>query len=345
MGKISILNVAYPFAEVSSKTAGGAEQALMAIDRALVKQGYNSTVIARKHSDVAGKLIELDCKDENIELEVKEETYRELKAKLDIFLQNNNVDLIHFHGLDFINYMPKVKIPILVTLHLPLNWYNEESFSTPGIYFNCVSHYQFLRAKNNYPVNTFIENGVIIPDSISNKNNGSYAFSMGRICFEKGYHLAIDAAKIAQIPFLLAGRVYPYSEHLLYYQTKVLPHIISKNCRFVGEADVCLKRHLFNFAKCLLVPSLVEETSSLVAMEAMANGVPVVAFKAGALNDIVKNGENGYLVQDVIEMAKAINEVDKISPEICHSIAKKNYSVDRMTSQYLDLYKKLIINN
>ena len=59
-------------------------------------------------------------------------------------------------------------------------------------------------------------------------------------------------------------------------------------------------------AKCLLHPTLAPETSSLVAMEAMAAGTPVIAYRSGALPEIVEDGVTGFLVNDVDGMAEAI---------------------------------------
>jgi glycosyltransferase involved in cell wall biosynthesis len=55
-----------------------------------------------------------------------------------------------------------------------------------------------------------------------------------------------------------------------------------------------------------LVSSAVAETSSLVAMEAMASGTPVVAFPSGALVEIVEHGITGFIVHNVGEMATAM---------------------------------------
>lgn len=343
MNNRTILNVAFPFAKVTEKTAGGAEQILQELDKAIISSGNCSVVLAQKGSSVEGELIECDCEYGVIDEIYKAETHKKYRSIISGIIRERKIDLIHFHGLDFVEYFPSGQFSSLVTLHLPVDWYKGKCFSIRGIHYNCVSRFQFNSWEKRISGRaSVIENGVNIPEKISCRKSGAYTLSMGRICPEKGFHLAIEASKRAQKSFVLAGKVYPYEGHIRYFQKKILPAINSNECLFVGEAGTEEKEWFLNHAYCLLVPSQVEETSSLVAMEAMANGVPVIAFKAGALNEIIKHGENGYLVNDEKEMAEAILEIEKIDPERCYSIAKENYSVTRMTSQYLQLYEKII---
>ncbi len=58
---MTILNVAYPLAPVRPDTAGGAEQVLAMLDRALAAAGHRSVVVACEGSEVQGTLIETEC--------------------------------------------------------------------------------------------------------------------------------------------------------------------------------------------------------------------------------------------------------------------------------------------
>jgi glycosyltransferase involved in cell wall biosynthesis len=167
-----------------------------------------------------------------------------------------------------------------------------------------------------------------------------FALCIGRVCPEKGFHIALEAARQANIPLLLAGQVYPYEEHERYYRDEILPRL-DRTRRFLGPVGFERKRRLLSAARCLLVPSLAPETSSLVAMEALACGTPVIAFPSGALADIVEHGKTGFLVDDANEMAEAIARARSIDPETCRQAARERFSADRMVAQYLQVYQQL----
>jgi len=117
---------------------------------------------------------------------------------------------------------------------------------------------------------------------------------------------------------------------------------LNDRIRFVNLVGGARKSNLMAGARCLLVPSLAPETSSLVAMEAMASGTPVVAFPSGALSEVVAHGRTGFLVNDAEEMADAIFACDSIAPQVCRGEAELKFSSARMFAEYLDLYRAAI---
>ena len=102
-----------------------------------------------------------------------------------------------------------------------------------------------------------------------------------------------------------------------------------------------MKRRLLREAKALLITSLAEETSSLVAMEAAASGTPVIAFRRGALAEVVQDGVTGFLVDSVDEAALALHKISRISPAACVQHARENFSASKMAERYLHLYERL----
>jgi glycosyltransferase involved in cell wall biosynthesis len=167
-----------------------------------------------------------------------------------------------------------------------------------------------------------------------------FAAALGRICPEKGFHLALDAAKRARIGLLLAGKLFLYPSHERYFEQEIAPRL-DRLRRFIGLIGPIGRRRLLASARCLLVPSLAPETSSLVTMEALACGTPVIAFRSGALTEIIEHGKTGLLVTDEREMADAIQASGDLDPETCRQTAQERFSLGRMTAAYLAVYRRL----
>jgi glycosyltransferase involved in cell wall biosynthesis len=249
------------------------------------------------------------------------------------------IDLVHMHGIDFATYLPPPGIPVLATLHIPIAWYGPDALrpARPQTWLNCVSASQHADCGANPRLCGPIENGVPIVLFGGRHARRSFALMLTRICPEKGVHLAIDAAKQAGVALLIGGEVFPYPEHRRYFAEQVAS-CLDRERRFIGSVDLARKRRLLAAARCLLVASVVPETSSLVAREALASGTPVVAFARGALVETVQHGRTGFLVRDVGEMAQAIGNVRALDPEQCRATARAQFSAQRMTERYFALY-------
>jgi glycosyltransferase involved in cell wall biosynthesis len=186
-----------------------------------------------------------------------------------------------------------------------------------------------------------IENGVPVAALEARHAKRPFALMLARICPEKGIHLAIEAAKQAGITLLIAGSVYEYPEHRRYFREEVEPRLDARR-RFLGPVGFRRKRRLLTAAQCVLVPSLVPETSSLVAREALACGTPVVAFRSGALPETVEDGVTGFLVDSAEEMADAIRRAPSLDPEACQRVARERFSLERMAGRYFETYRELV---
>jgi len=117
---------------------------------------------------------------------------------------------------------------------------------------------------------------------------------------------------------------------------------LDEHRQFIGPVGFLTKKRLLQQARCLLIPSTVQETSSLVAMEALAAGTPVVAFPSGALPEIVEHARTGYLVSNARQMAKAIAAVDRLDPEVCTRTALRRFSAGSMVERYLAVYRRIV---
>ena len=339
---LTVLNVAYVFAPVGPDTAGGAEQVLAALDRALVAKGHRSLVIACAESRTAGELLATEPLPVQFTEDLRRRAQQAHCERIRAALRQWPVDVVHCHGLDFAEYLPRAGVPTLVTLHLPVDHYPADVLSEyrSGRYFNCVSASQRASFPSNEAMLPEIPNGVPVIDLQVQHARRKFALALGRICPEKGFHHALDAAAFAQTPLLLAGRVFPYPDHLRYFTEEIEPRLGSQ-ARFLGNLDFHRKRRFLTAARCLLMPSRIAETSSLVAMEAIACGTPVVGFPVGALPEIVEPGVTGFLVDDTRQMAEAIHAVETLEPERCREVARQRFSLERMIAGYFNYYRKV----
>lgn len=339
---LTILSVAFPFAPVGPDSVGGAEQVCCALDGALVRAGHRSLVVACEGSQVAGTLLPVPAVEGTLDDAARAAAHDTVCRIIARALDQHPVDLIHLHGIDFHAYLPPPGIPALVTLHLPLDWYPADALrpTRPDTWLHPVSRSQTRSAPPGARLLPPIENGVAVERLLIRVPKRRFAVALGRICPEKGFHHALDAARLADFQLLLAGCAYAYPDHERYFRTEIQPRLDPKR-RFLGPVGFGRKRWMLGAARCLLAPSLVPETSSLVAMESLAAGTPVVAFPSGALADIVDPGVTGFLVRDAQEMADAIADCDRLDPDACRAQARTRHSAEAMLDRYLTLYGHL----
>jgi glycosyltransferase involved in cell wall biosynthesis len=343
--QISVLSVAYPLAPVQQGAVGGAEEILAALDRALVETGNQSIVVAQERSQTKGILFQTAIPAGMITESTKDWVRHRHQENIDRALRSYNIDLIHLHGIDFDEYRLPAHIPTLATLHLPPSWYPQKIWSRnfSSIRLQCVSRSQLDACPVDRRRISLIENGVDISTPVPQAKR-NFAVALGRICPEKNLRAALDAGTMAGMPVLLGGQVFAYAEHLEYFWEEIRPRLKNGH-RFLGPLSRARKNRFLRAASCLLIPSLAPESSSLVAMEAMAAGTPVIAFPSGALPDIVEHGVTGFLVNNIEEMAAAMHCVSLISPEMCRQTAERRFSRQRMLDQYFSLYKQMLLTN
>ncbi len=340
--KLRVLSVAFPFAPVGADAVGGAEQVLAQLDGALVRAGHRSMVIACAGSSPAGTLVPTPRIRGSITDSVRRRAHAAHCRAIERVLRRGQVDVVHLHGIDFDHYLPPPGPPVLVTLHLPLDWYPGHVFrlERANTFLHCVSTSQRARGPSEAQQLPVVPNGVVLEAQPRRHAKRRFALALGRICPEKGFHIALDAAQRADFPLLIAGETFRYPAHEAYFRQEVAPRL-DRARRFIGPVGMARKRRLLSAARCLLIPSLAPETSSLVAMEALACGTPVIAFASGALPDIVEHGRTGLIVSDAQEMAEAMHAVTRIEPAACRAAARERFPLERTIERYFALYREL----
>ena len=340
---LTVLSVAYPLAPVGRDAVGGAEQVLATLDRALVGAGHRSLVVACEGSAVAGELLPIPAACGPLDDAARAAAHAAVRR----VLAGVQADIVHLHGIDFSAYLPPPGPPALATLHLPPGWYPAAALNParPDTWLHCVSASQqcaLLAVAHTACVLPPIENGVDVAalGAVRHGRRG-YAVTLGRICPEKNQHAALQAAHLAGVGLLIGGQVFPYPAHRAYFAEAVAP-LLDRTRRFLGPLGFARKRRLLAGARCLLVPSTAPETSSLVAMEALACGTPVIAFPSGALEKLVDHGRTGFLVGSAAEMAEAIGRAGQIDADACRAAARARFSQEGMIAGYLAAYDKLV---
>ncbi len=74
-------------------------------------------------------------------------------------------------------------------------------------------------------------------------------------------------------------------------------------------------------------------------IEALACGVPVVAFRGGSVAEVIDDGVTGFVVDTVDEAIDATRNVANLSRVNCRATFERRFSVTRMAENYLQVYE------
>lgn len=341
-GRLRILYVAYPLLPVSDAICGGAEQVLITLEAEMARRGHSTMVAACAGTRVAGELFPTGSASAGLDQYEQRET--EHHSRILDFLRRHPAafDLVHDMSGAFWRHAGKLDLPVLATLHLPRSC-NPDLFSglPPNLFFNCVSRTQALQFDDLPGPPIVVPNGIQLAAFPFTPQKQGYLLWLGRICEEKGAHLALEVAERAGLPIVIAGQVYPFSYHQRYFEREVQPRLDRRKgaARFVDTPAAAERVELLCHARALLLPTLAEETSSLVSIEAMACGTPVIAFRRGALPEIVAHGLTGFLVDSVEEMAAVLPNVRELDPSAGRERAVALHSAERLAEDYELLYQ------
>lgn len=350
LNRLRIAVLAPPWIPVPPPGYGGIEAVVDLLCEALVARGHDVTLFAAPGSRSAARVrspLERAHPDEIgsslYESDHVASTWDaiDLAAKL-----GQPFDVLHDHsGFTALSMADRLAAPVVHTVHGPFDETTNRFYRRHGhkARLVAISHSQAASA----PAGTHL--GDVVPNPISvdrwplRVEKQDYLLWVGRMDPVKGAHRAIEAARLAGRTLVLAGPIQTGQED--YYQGLIAPHIDDRKVRYVGEVGGIAKQELFANAAALLMPVSWREPFGMVMVEALACGTPVIAFPEGAAAEIVIDGENGMLVADEAEMARAVERLRSIAPDRCRESVAERYDVSVTAAGYEHVYRRAVAAN
>src|SRR6266404_3431575 len=252
------------------------------------------------------------------------------------FEHSGDFDLIHSH-YDFmaLTYTHLVKTPVLTTIH---------GFSSAKImpvyqkyrdgYFVSISDSD-RAAGLNYLATVY--NGIDLSLYPLQESGGDDLIFLGRIHPDKGVHLAIEVARLSGLRLIIAGII----QDEAYFREHVKPHLDDQNILYIGPVGVPGKNKLFARARALLHLNTIPERFGLVLVEANAAGVPVIAMDLGSCRKVIKDGQTGFLVNNVHQAVQALERVAEIDRNVCRQRVQECFSIETMVKAYEQVYSTI----
>jgi len=311
----------------------------------LVELGMDVTLFASGDSITKAKLVsvvpkplnEWENREPNFRLK-EEEHIKECmrRARLEEF------DIIHNHlHCHALSYVDGLKIPVVSTLH-GAAWVAEQR--------------EFLLKMKDYPYISLsdaertlcpelnwvrtIYNGIRLEDfPFYEGPRQDYLLFAGRIAPEKGAKEAVELALRTGMKLIFAGMI--EDKYRDYYQKYVEPYL-GEQIKYVGMLTPRELVPYYQKAKGVLFLINWCEPFGLVAVEALACGTPLIAFKQGALVEIIEQGRNGFLCDTLDDAVEAVKKLDQIDPKECRKVVEERFSQKIMVEKHLELYYDLV---
>ena len=337
---------------------GGVEYAVYYLIKELANKGHDIKLYAASGSDVKGVKVEYISPfffffHEHPNLEERIVSFYDLNFMAEFFYSEEwkKFDLIHYNNYIFYEILPFVKninIPVIIRMNYPhdfvFKYLKKKMLDFKNVYYLPTSKF-ITSIMPGLPYLDPIAPTINIKDFKYSKKEGDYLLSIGRVCPEKGTHLAIEVALKSKKKLVIAGGV--KKSHHNYFNEKIRPYIDNKNIIYVGEVDFKTKIKIYQKALATLFPIQWNEPFGLVLLESMACGTPVITFNKAATSEIVKHRESGFLVKDgnVSEMADFVSELPEIKRSKVRAFAENNFSISSSADKYEKICNSLIKKN
>ncbi len=340
-----IAQVAPLYESVPPKYYGGTERVVSYLTEELVRQGHEVTLFASGDSVTKARLIPACRRSLRLDERCVDQMAHHLAMLEHVFARAADFDIVHFH-VDYMHFPLSRRDPIthVTTLHGRLD--------IPDL----VPLYQEFR---EMPVIS-ISNGQRQPLPWANwqatvyhglpadryrfrAEPGSYLAFLGRISPEKRVDRAIEIAKQVGMPLKIAAKIDRVDKD--YFDLVIAPLLRNPLVEFVGEIGEREKDEFLGNAYALLFPIDWPEPFGLVMIEAMACGTPVIAYRGGAVPELVEHGHNGLVVERLEDAVEAVRHVAQLSRKRCREVFEQRFTARRMAHDYVQQFERLMPSN
>lgn len=235
-----------------------------------------------------------------------------------------------------LTYSRLVATPVVTTIH---------GFSSDRILpvyraYDDVARYVAISEADRHPDLSYeatIHHGIDLAGFTFRPDPGGYLLFLGRIHPDKGAHRAIEVARRAGLPLVLAGIV----QDAAYFRDRVQPHLGRAGVTYVGPVGPAERDRLLGEARALVHLIGFAEPFGLSVVEALATGTPVIAHPLGSMPELLRHGRTGFLVDDVPAAVAAAGKVADLRRRDCRDDVEERFTADRMVDDYAELFERV----
>ena len=345
---MKIAQVAPLYEAVPPRAYGGTERVVSALCDQLCKAGHDVTLFASGGSVTAAHLAAIVPAPlrEHMSREALIETAPHLHLQMlsEVYRRAGEFDLIHAHtDLLTLPFVQLTTTPTVITMHgrLDIDTVSRILPLYPEVPLVSISDDQ-RRALDQFPLRWIgtAYNGLNLDRYQQDPvKRGEYLAFVGRLTPEKRPDWAVEVARRTGMPLRVAAKVDPID--FAYWESVIKPLFEANDVDFVGEITEAEKPAFFGGAAATLFPVDWPEPFGLVIIESLAAGTPVIALRRGSIPELLTDGRNGYICDDVDEMVSAVSRLNQIDLDECRSSARR-FSDRAMAERYLEIYEEVL---